>query len=255
MTEELKIFFIFLIWLFSAYFGSFSSGGVSSLSITLMTMLWIPPQMAGITFKLWKIGDTLWGLYLFHKNGHIPKKYVLGWGIALMCGSFLGSYFIFSIPDAIMYIGCGTSMLLLTLMTFIRKPKPEKHISKTREYSGYFSYFVLSIVWNLFPAGSGVWYFFSNMLILRLSAIEAKWIASALTFFWFAGTLTGILSQGQYMISWAIALGLGMVIGGYFGTKHIIQIGNEKLKHILLVTIMIFALYFLYLGYNSWSTI
>lgn len=166
-----------------------------------------------------------------------------------MCGSFLGSYFIFAIPDAVMYIGCGTSMLLLTIVSFFKKSVHSGEISKPREYVGYISYFFLSIVGNLFPAGSGVWYFFSNMLILRMTPIQAKGISSALTLFWFTGTLFGILSQGQYVISWAIALGLGMVVGGYFGTKHIIRIGNEKLKHILLFTITIFALYFLYLGF------
>jgi uncharacterized membrane protein YfcA len=249
MSEELKIFLIFLVWIFSAYFGSFSSGWVSALSIVLMTFLGIPPQMAGITFKLGKIGDTLGWLYLFHKGWHIPKRFVLGWGIALMCGSFIGSYFIFSIPDTVMYLGCGTSMLLLTIVTLLRRPLHGSEVGKLQEYMGYVSYFCLSIVGNLFPAGSWVWYFFSNMLILRLSPIQAKGISSALTLFWFTGTFFGILSQGQYRISWAIALGCGMLIWGYFGTKHIISIGNEKLKHILLATITLFALYFLYLGF------
>lgn len=44
-----------------------------------------------------------------------------------------------------------------------------------------------------------------------------------------------------------------MFIGGYFGTKHIIKIGNNLLKNFLLVSIVIFAFYFLYLAYNSWS--
>lgn len=59
--------------------------------------------------------------------------------------------------------------------------------------------------------------------------------------------------QGQYIISLAIAFGIGMFIGGYFGTKHIIKLGNEIFRDILLISIVIFALYFLYLAYNSWS--
>lgn len=59
MSEELKTFIIFLIGLFSAYFGSFSSGGVSVLGVGLLTMLGISPQMATITFKIGKIGDVL----------------------------------------------------------------------------------------------------------------------------------------------------------------------------------------------------
>ena len=51
------------------------------------------------------------------------------------------------------------------------------------------------------------------------------------------------------MISWAIAFGFGMLIGGYFGTKHIIKIGNHALRNILLCTIILFALYFIYLAF------
>lgn len=41
-----------------------------------------------------------------------------------------------------------------------------------------------------------------------------------------------------------------MLIGGYFGTKHIIKIGNQALRNILLGTIVVFALYFLYLAFH-----
>lgn len=253
MFKEYMIPIVFFIWLFSAYFGSFSSGGVSAISIGLMTILGIPPQMAGITFKLWKIWDTLGGLYLFHKGWHIPKRFVLWWGIALMLGSFLGSYLIVSIPDPIMYLGCGVSMLLLAIVSFFKKPTVWSTISKPREYIWYCTSFLLAVVGNLFPAGSGVWYYFSNTLILRLTPIESKWLASVLTFFWFTGTFFGIITRGQYMISWALALASWMFIWWYFGTKHIIKIGNKSLQYILLAAITIFALYFLYLAYTSWN--
>lgn len=251
MSEEYKILTFFFIWLFSAYFGSFSSGGVSAISIGLMVISGLPPQLAGITFKLWKLWDNLWWLILFHKYWHIPKRFVLWWGIALLLGSFLGSYLIISIPDWFMYFGCWVSMVLLTIVSIIKKDIAWQHISKTREWIGYLTYFILSIVGNLFPAGSGVWYYFNNTLILRLSPIESKWIASVLALFWFVGTFSGIMIAWQYNLSYALSLGLGMFIGWYFGTKHIIKIGNSLLKNLLLGSILIFAFYFLYLAYNS----
>lgn len=102
---------------------------------------------------------------------------------------------------------------------------------------------------NIFIAGSGVWYHFTNIFFLRLSAMEAKAYGTTLTLFWMIGTIGGIVIQGRYVISWALALGFGMLIGGYFGTKHIIKLGNEIFRTLLLVSIVIFALYFLYLGF------
>lgn len=116
-------------------------------------------------------------------------------------------------PDVVMYLGCGMSMLILALVSFFKKDTPGASISKSREYFGYITYFILSIVGNLFPAGSGVWYYFNNTLILRLSPIESKGIASVLALFWFVGTFFGIMTAGQYHVSWAVSLGVGMFIG------------------------------------------
>jgi uncharacterized membrane protein YfcA len=113
MSEELKIFIIFLIGVISAYLGSFTSGGASAISIALMVMIGIPPQMAGITFKLGKVGDRIGGIFLLGKHGYIPKKHILGGGIAVVTGGFIGSYFISQIPEAIMYLISGVSMLFL----------------------------------------------------------------------------------------------------------------------------------------------
>ncbi len=253
MSQEITLILIFLIWIFSAYFGSFSSGWAWAVSISLMVLLGIPPQMAGITFKLWKIGDRIGGIYLFHKNGKIPKRFIIGWSIAVMSGWFLGSFFISRIPDTTMYLVSAISMIILVLSSLSKniKVSPGK-ISKLREHSGYIGYFICSILGNLFPAGSGVWYYFLNTLVFKLSPIESKWIASFVSIFWFIGTLSGILISGFYHLPYAFALGFGMIIWGYFGTKHMIGLWEHIMKKILLSSILIFALYFFYLGYNSW---
>ena len=114
---EILIFFIGIV---SAYLGSFSSGGAGSISIALMVLLGLPPQLAGITFKLGKIGDRIGGIYLFHKHGKIPKRFVFGGALAVIIGSFFGSFFISRIPDGLMYLVSGLSMLFLVLFS-VRK--------------------------------------------------------------------------------------------------------------------------------------
>ena len=252
MSEESKTLIIFLMGIAASYFGSFSSGGVSVLGVGLLTLLGISPQMATITFKLGKIGDVLGGLYLFYKNWHIPTRFLLGWAIGSILWSFLGSYIIFSIPDRIIYFVSAVSMLLLTGVSLYKKAGIKWHhdISKKRRIAYYVSLFFLTLVGNMFIAGSWVWYYFNNTFVLKLSALEAKGIATAMSVFWFIGTFFWVLAQGRYVISWALALGFGMLIGWYFGTKHIIKIGNKSLQYILLCTISLFAFYFFYLAFH-----
>lgn len=217
-----------------------------------MVFFGIPPQLAGITFKLGKIGDRIGWIYLFYKHGKIPKKFIFWWAIGVMIGSFFGSFFISRISDTTMYLVSGLSMLFLVVFSLKKySSHTTEQISKLREYTGYFSYLILSVLGNLFPAGSGIWYYFANTLIFWLSPLESKWIASFVTLFWFLGTLAGILLSGFYNLSYAFALGFGMIIGWYFGTKHMIWLWDEVMRKILLSSISLFALYFLYLGYNS----
>ncbi len=255
MSEELKIFIFFLIWLFSAYFGSFSSGGVSVLGVGLMTAVGMSPQLASITYKLGKIWDVLGGLYLFHKSGNIPIRFLWIGGAVSVVGSFIGTYLIFSIPDWIIYAVSWVSMILLTITAIVKKSwlHAAPHVSKRREYLYYAGLFCLNIFGNLFIAGSWVWYYFNNTFVIKLPALMAKWLATAMSVFWFIGSFIAIMVRGQYNMPLALAFGIGMFIGGWFGTKHVIKIGNEIFRNILLISIVIFALYFLYLAYTSWQ--
>ena len=169
---------------------------------------------------------------------------------------FLWSLLISQIPDAIMYFVSGMSMIILVFFSSWNRIYPSViDVSKPREYCWYISYFICSILGNLFPAGSGIWYYFVNTMIFRLSPLESKGIASFVSIFWFIGTLSWIFLSGFYNSSYALSLASGMIIGGYFGTKHIIKMGDEILRYILLTTIAIFALYFLYLAYTTWQII
>ena len=248
MSEELKLFIFFIIWLFSAYFGSFSSWWVSVLWVWLMTAFGMSPQLASITYKRGKIGDVLWGLYLFHKSGNIPTRFLWAGGLVSVVGSFIGSYLIFSIPDWIIYMVSWVSMILLIITAIIKKSwlHSAGYVSKRREYLYYCTLFCLNIFGNLFIAGSGVWYYFNNTFVIKLPALMAKWLSTAMSVFWFIGSFAAIMVRGQYSISLAFAFGIGMFVGWWFGTKHVIKIGNDIFRNLLLISILIFASYFLY---------
>ncbi len=254
MTEELKTFLIFLIWLLSSYFWGFVTWGISVLSISMMTFLGISLQMAGITFKLGKVGNSLAGVKNFHSEWLIRKEYLFWLWLAMMIGGWLGSFFIMSIPDWLMYSISGCSMFILVIVAIWKKSWAWHRnivINKKRTLFGYITYFFLSLFGNLFPAWSWIWYYFANTFILKLSTLEWKATGNAVAVFWFIGTAIGIFAQGSYNIWHATALAIGMYIWWYFATKQMIKLWDHAMRNIILIGIIIFALYFLYLGYNS----
>lgn len=67
-------------------------------------------------------------------------------------------------------------MIVLAIVSWYKKSgiQPQEKISKKREYLYYLCLFCLTFVGNLFIAGSGVWYYFVNTFVIRLSSLEAK---------------------------------------------------------------------------------
>lgn len=242
--EWIQLILIGAIW---AYFGAFFNGVWSAIVIWLLSIMGAPASLAGITFKLAKLGDQLGGLRLFKKHGHIPMHFIWWWWIWLFIGGFCGSYLITSINENILFTGSGISMLILALYSFYKKSWwTHERISKIREYMGYTTYFIVSFLGNIFPAGSGIWYHFVNTVIFKMNAFESKAMAKSSGLFWFFGTSLGIFFWGVYNIYWGLCVGIGMFIGGTVGIKQALRLWKDRFQLIILWWVVIFGLYFLW---------
>ncbi len=105
-----------------------------------------------------------------------------------MLGSFLGTYLMFSLPDWIIYFVSAVSMIVLTLVSYKKKIGFQKSPippSQLRVNIWYITLFFLTIIGNLFIAGSGVWYYFANTYLLKVSSLESKAIATVNSLPWF----------------------------------------------------------------------
>lgn len=80
------------------------------------------------------------------------------------------------LSDAWIFLGSGLSVLILLGFSFFKKKVIEKneHISPLRKIGGLMAQFFASLIGNLFPAGSGMWYYFINTLIFRLTPLQSK---------------------------------------------------------------------------------
>jgi len=256
MTEELKIFLIFIIGLIASYLGAFVTGWVSTLSIAMMTALWLTPQLASITFKLGKIWNGIALIRQYHKAKLLRKEYVLWLSIASFIGAILWSFFIMQIPSIFIYLVSGCSMLALLYIDIKKSSSVIVHsqpqeLSRPRRIIGYILEFIATALANLSPAASGAWFYYIRTFVLRLSPLESKAIWSFVSIPWFVGTFIGIFLAGQYVIAYGIALAIGMYIWAHYGAKKSLQISEEKLRNFIRIFILISSFYFLYLAYNS----
>lgn len=252
MTEELKVFLIFLIGILASYFGNFTSGGIWSIAIGSMSLLWIGPQMAWAVFKIGKFWNALSGVFVHRSAWTIPKDLVFWSWVCLMFWAFLVSYLIFSVPEKLIYGVSGITMLLVTAISLYKKPREHReHISEMRKRFGYWLYFLLSIIGNIFLAGSGVWYYFVNQYVFRLTAIESRGLSFATNPFWTVWSFLGLYVAWWLNLLYWGALLLWMMIGGYFSAKHLLKFWNAILEKIILITVLLLAFRFLYLAFFS----
>ncbi len=255
MSESIKIGIICIIGGVASYLGAFVTGGVSTFSIALMNALGISPQLASITFKLGKLGNTIALVREYHKAKLLKKDFLIGLSLSSFFWAILGSFFITRIPDLFIYSISGISMLTLLIID-VRKSKtntPHHHeISPRRKSIGYVLEFIATILANLSPAASGAWFYYIRTFVLRVSPLETKAIGSFVSIPWFIGTSIGVFLWGQYNLIYAFALGLWMYGWAYFGAKKSLQLGEEIIRNLIRGFVLISSLYFLYLAYNSY---
>jgi uncharacterized membrane protein YfcA len=256
MSEEFIILIIFLVGIVSSYLGAFVFWGVSAFSIALMVATGLSPQLASITFKLGKIGNSIAALKQYHQKKLIRKEFIIGLWAMSFIGAAVGSFFIVQIPDIFIYSVSGISMILLVIIDIYRQKKKWinkedislSQIPKKRLWWGYLLEFCMTVLANLSPAASGIYFYFIRTFLFHLSAIESKALGTVLTVPWFLGTCIGIFIAGQYNLIYAIALAIGMYFGAHFGTKKAIDIGDEKIRIFIRWFVIISAIYFLYLA-------
>lgn len=251
--EVLQSIILVIIWVFSSYLGSFASGWTGGLSVWLMILSGIPPQITKATYQIWLLFNAVAGIRNFMKSWHIPKKYLLGSVIAAFLWGFIWSNLMVATPNDILQKLAGIGFLIFLCITFLRKKyqKTEKttkplNYPRIREYITYLGQFLFSILAGYIPwsAGGFIYIVYTEAIRIDILQYKALWRFTSIAIV--AGAIYPVIQAGLLHLDHIIPFSLGMYIGGYFGSKHLIKMWNDFVQKIVYTSIFFLSLYLIF---------
>lgn len=236
----LELFFIFILGVVGSFIGSIAAGA-GLITLPGLLLLGIPPHLAIGSNRLGAMGFKFGSLIKYLNKGLMVKEYVIPWSIMGIVGSAIGARILVEIDPDILSKIIGLILIFLLPFVFLKKEIGivQKKITKLRKNISHVIYFLLKIWSGFFSPGAG---FFSTYLSLNgygLTILQAKGTSripgllsalSGLIVFMYAGIV-------DYKVG--LSLFIGMFIGGYMGAHVAIKKGNEWIKPILALFIIV----------------
>lgn len=240
MSEILFYLIILLIGMLGSFIGTVAAGA-ALISVPGLLLLGIPPHVALASSKLGGLGFRLGSLYNYSKHNKIVWDLLVPLSILGILGSVIGANILVEVNEEILSKLIGVILLILLPLIFFNKKLGivQKQITKTKRYIAHFWYFILKIWMGFFPPGSG---FMSLYLMTKgygLTILQSKGttrIPSLISDF-SAVIVFALASLIDYKIG--MALIVGEFIGSWIGSHVAIKKGDEWIKPLMGVIIII----------------
>ncbi len=240
MPEIVTLLIVLLVGVATGFFDSvIGAGGL--ISVPSLIFLGLPPQIAIATDRFGTIGQTLAALFKFWKAKKIVWTYVPVLAIIALVGSLIGANILLNIDPKILESVVGVIILVVLPLIFLKRDIGVKRFktSKSNKIIGLAIYFFIMIFGGFFGQGTGPMIFYALTFFLGFTMIEVlatgviPWFVlsiSSLAIF----ALNGII---DYKIG--IILLIGMAIGGYIGAHIAIKKGNQWVKTLFVMVVII----------------
>jgi uncharacterized membrane protein YfcA len=241
---------VFIIGLLASTFGSVLSGGVSLISLSLLSFYGFPALIALGIFRVGTFGFQIGGFYSYNKAKKIVWKHILPFVLIGVPSAYIGAQIVVSVPEDFLEKLIGW-VLILFIPIAIFKPSlgtVSTQVSKAREKVGYVVYAFTSIWGSSFVVGAGIMQAFTQAYFFGMTILEVKGTTKI------PSLVKGIITISVFAyagaVEWIIGFVFmgGMFIGSIIGAHVALKIGDIYLRNILLVTVGVLSLK-LILGY------
>lgn len=247
MNELLTITLVFLVGVIAAVMGTLVGGG-GLLSIPFLIFVGLPPQMAIATDRLASLGQIITALWTFAKSDKIRWSYIPIFSVLSLIGSFLGVYILFSIDEGVIKYVIGGILLCLLPLVMLSKDLGVKRSKSTKLKIaiGLALYVIVQTYAGFFGGGSGTLIIYVCMFFFGFSIIEVN--ATGLIPWSLIAISSSIIFIQKGLVDYVLALALfiGMAVGGYFGAKIALKKGDLWVKKLFAILVVVMAIKLLF---------
>ncbi|OGD84184.1 hypothetical protein A2165_01075 [Candidatus Curtissbacteria bacterium RBG_13_40_7] len=218
-------------------------GGGALVSFPLLVLAGLPIHAAIATQRFSAAILELVSAVRFQKEKLINLKFAIFLGFIAALGSFLGSNLVLAINERILNLIIGVILLIVSAVLFNRKKigLKEKKITRRSLVLTSISTFLLAIYGGFFGAGFG--FFIMIVLVLMgYTFIKSAAMGRVIGFFMSATGAVVFAHAGLINYTYGLSLGAGFAIGSWIGIGFALKKGNEFIRGLLLVVVLLSVL-------------
>ncbi|WP_391119336.1 sulfite exporter TauE/SafE family protein [Psychrobacillus sp. L3] len=233
--------------------GSFISGllGIGGAIINFPMLLYIPPMLGFTAFTAHEVSGisalqvlfaSISGVWAYRKGSYLNKQLIIYMGVAILTGSFFGSFTSQSLSEASVNIVYGVLALIAAIMMFVPKKNiddiPLEQVSFNKFLAASLA-LIVGIGSGIVGAGGGFLLVPIMLVVLRIPTRMTIATSLAVTFFSSIGATIGKVTTGQVEYLPAVILIVASLIAAPLGVKMGKRMNTKILQMILVVLILV----------------
>jgi hypothetical protein len=221
---------------------------VALATIPLLIFLGLPPHNAIATCRFATVGLTGSGLYEFNKLKKVNWKKGIPLAAVAVIGTFIGANTLLLVPGELLEKLIGVLVLGSLFLILFNKNIGVKRFqtSKLKNYLGFAAFFGVGFWGGFFGGGTTIMSSYVLIFLFGHTFLESAGTRKIILLS--IGILASIVYYFNGLIDWtyAIVLFAAMRSGAYFGTKFGVKKGDEFVRILFFIIVLVLAIKLLF---------
>ena len=213
------------------------AGGGSFVTLPLLMMIGLPPQIANATNRVAIMLQTMAGVATYHHHGVRPWKHLPRIAVPAVLGALLGAYLAAHLDEAIFRRVAAVLFVIMIATVFIDPKKWARENTMGRiKPALYPVFFLLGAYGGFLQAGVGTLLIGTFVLLGGYDVVNGNALKFSLALVWTAVSLTIFAGFGQVQWIPGLCLALGTILGGIVGAKLVIAKGSRWVRYVVIAS-------------------
>lgn len=213
------------------------AGGGSFVTLPLLLMIGLPPQIANATNRVAITLQTLAGVATYHHHGVRPWRHLPRIAAAAVPGALLGAYLAVHIDKEVFRHVAAALFLLMIVTIFIDPKKWARENAQGRIRPIFYPiFFLLGLYGGFLQAGVGTLILGTLVLLGGYDVVSGNALKFSLALVWTAVSLALFAGFGQVQWIPGLCLALGTILGGIVGAKLVIARGTRWVRYVVVAS-------------------
>ncbi len=213
------------------------AGGGSFVTLPLLLMTGLPPQVANATNRVAIALQCLAGVATYHQKGVRPWRHLPHLVIPTGLGAALGAYLASHIDEGIFRKAAALLFVFMVATVFIdpKRWAKEHALGRIRPHV-YPIFFLLGIYGGFLQAGIGTLLLSMFVLVGGYDVINGNALKFSLAFVFTLVALGMFAGAGHVQWMTGLALALGTMLGGVIGARLVIAKGAKWVRVVVVLS-------------------